>query len=75
MKRSFEFEDQSSENTISFEYDEQVDENFNGLIENDVPVMYANREAFLALAKVFIRIALRQLPRRVSCSLKKEFRC
>jgi hypothetical protein len=75
MKRSFEFEfeDQSSENTISFEYDEQVDENFNVLIENDVCVMYANREAFLALAKVFVRIALSNYPEGFHVHLRKNF--
>jgi hypothetical protein len=57
-KFEFEFEDLSSKNTISFEYDEEVEEKMSVLCENDVPVIYVNRQALLFLAKAFIKMAL-----------------
>lgn len=60
MKRSFvfEFDDQSQQGTISFDYDEAVDERMSVLVENGVPVIYANRAALIFLAKTFIKIAV-----------------
>ena len=57
-KFDFEFEDLSSKNTISFEYDDEVEEKMSVLCENDVPVIYVNRQALLFLAKTFIKMAL-----------------
>ena len=64
MKKQFEFEfeDLSSRNTISFEYDGEVEEKMSVLCENDVPVIYVNRQALLFLAKTFIKMALGEYP-------------
>ena len=64
MKRRFEFEfdDQSPRGTISFDYDEAVDERMSILVENDVSVLYANRAALVFLAKAFIKMALCPYP-------------
>ena len=64
MKRlfEFEFEDQSQCGTISFDYSESADERLSVLVEDGVSVVYANREALLALAKLFIRISLCPYP-------------
>ncbi|MDV3347065.1 hypothetical protein QGP82_00020 [Leptothoe sp. LEGE 181152] len=57
-KFEFEFEDLSSQNTIEFDYDEEIDEELKIVIENGMPVLYANKQAYIALAKTFIRMAL-----------------
>jgi hypothetical protein len=57
-KFEFEFEDTSSENRISFEYDSEFEEKISVLCENEIPVIYANRQALLFLAKTFIKMAL-----------------
>ena len=44
-KFEFEFEDLSSRNSISFDYDGEVEEKMSVLCENDVPVIYVNRQA------------------------------
>jgi hypothetical protein len=75
MKRKFEFEfeDQSSEKTITFEYDESIEEEVNVCIENGVPVMYANSEALLSLAKLLAKMALCDYPKGFDLHLKKDF--
>jgi hypothetical protein len=64
MKRrfDFEFDDQSQQGTISFDYDESVDERLTVVVENGVPVVYANRPALIFLAKTFLRMALSPYP-------------
>jgi len=57
-KFEFEFEDQACDNSISFDYDESFDEKISVLIENGVPVIYANRSAFILLAKTLAKMAL-----------------
>jgi hypothetical protein len=75
MKRKFEFEfeDQSLENTITFEYDEAVEEEFDLCIENGVAVMYANNQALLSIAKLFIKIAICDYQKGFDLHLKKDF--
>jgi hypothetical protein len=75
MKRKFdfEFEDQAFENSISFEYDDAVEEEMTVIVENGVPVMYANRQAFLSLAKTFIKIALCDYSDGFHIHLGKDF--
>jgi hypothetical protein len=75
MKRrfEFEFEDQSSANAVSFEYDDFVEEEMNTSLENGVVAIFANRQAFLALAKVFIKIALCDYPKGFHLHLRKNF--
>lgn len=75
MKRKFEFEfeDLSPENGITFEYCDSSDEEVNIAIENDVSIMYANRQAFLSLAKIFLKIALCDYPTGFHLHLKKDF--
>ena len=72
-KFKFEFEDQSSENSISFEYDDAVEEKMTIVVENGVPVMYANRQAFLSLAKTFVKIALCDYSDAFHIHLRKDF--
>jgi len=64
MKKRFEFEfdDQSQQRTISFDYDEAVDERMSVLVENGMPVIYANRATLVFLAKAFIKMALCSYP-------------
>lgn len=59
MKQEFiyQFEDESEESTISFEYNEMVDEHLTVKIEKGVPVLYANKSAFNLLAKTFVKLA------------------
>ncbi len=75
MKRKFEFEfeDLSPANGITFEYSDSSDEELNVDIENDVSTMYANRQAFLSLAKLFLKIALCDYPAGFHLHLKKDF--
>ena len=60
MKKKFEFEftDKSSNNEISFEYDDEDEEEIEIIIENGMPVLYANSQALLVLAKTFIKMAM-----------------
>ena len=60
MKKRFEFEfiDESPNNTISFEYDDNAQEEIEIVWENGKPVLYANSQAFLVLAKTFIKMAM-----------------
>ena len=60
MKKNFEFEveDTSSRNMVSFEYDGETEEKMSVVLENDMPVIYLNRQALLFLAKTFIKMAL-----------------
>src|SRR5262245_39410208 len=57
-KFEFEFEDISSKGSIKFEYDDDLGEKMCVRVENGVPVVYANRTAFLFLARTFAKIAL-----------------
>jgi hypothetical protein len=61
-KFEFEFEDLSSRNTISFEYDGEVEEKMSVMCESGVSVIYVNRQALLFLAKTFIKLALGEYP-------------
>jgi hypothetical protein len=54
----FEFEDESQTNTISFEYNELVNEKLTVSTEEGVSVVYANREALLVLGKTLIKMAI-----------------
>lgn len=60
MKKQFayEFEDDISGKTISFEYDNETEENLTIDIEGDIPVIYANRQALIFLAKIFIKMSM-----------------
>jgi len=60
MRRIFnyEFEDESEQSTISFEYDEEVEEKLAVKIEGGIPVLYGNKQAFLLLAKTFSKLLL-----------------
>ena len=64
MKKRFEFkfDDQSQQGTISFDYDEAVDERMSVLVENGIPVIYANRATLFFLAKTLIKMALCPYP-------------
>lgn len=64
MKKRFEFEfdDHSQQGTISFDYDEAVDERMSVCVENGIPAIYANRAALAFFAKTFIKMALCPYP-------------
>ena len=75
MKRKFEFEfeDLSSENRITLEYCDSSNEEFDVSIEDGVSVMYANRQAFLNLAKTLLKVALCDYPIGFHLHLRKDF--
>ncbi|MEL7226647.1 MAG: hypothetical protein AAF810_25095 [Cyanobacteria bacterium P01_D01_bin.36] len=54
----FKFHDRSAENVISFDYNDAMDEEMTVSIEHGVAVIYANKQAYLTLAKAFIKLAL-----------------
>ncbi len=60
MKKKFEFEydDASAKGELSFEYAAEGEEKLSVSLENGVPVVYANQEAFLFLARTCAKIAL-----------------
>jgi len=60
MRRVFnyEFEDESGQSTISFEYGEEIEEKLAVKIEGGIPVLYGNKQAFLLLAKIFSKLSL-----------------
>lgn len=72
-KFEFEFEDLSSSNTIAFDYDDEVDEEMQVVIENNKPVLYANRQAYLSLAKIFIRMSLCEYKHGFHVHLNQDF--
>jgi hypothetical protein len=69
----FNFLDDSSNYSIDWEYDEFIDEKFEVCVENNFPVVYANKQAFLALAKVFIRLAMGDFPKGLDLPIRKNF--
>lgn len=75
MKREFnyQFEDESNNSTISFEYDEDVEECLSVKIENGVPVLYANKTAFNLLAKTFAKLSLGNYQDGFHLHLNKDF--
>lgn len=75
MKKKFEFEftDKSSNNQISFEYDDEIEEEMDIILENGIPTLYANSQAFLALAKIFIKIAICDYKKGFHINLRKDF--
>lgn len=73
QKFEFEFEDQSSENRISFEFDDSAEEDFSISFEDGVAVMYANRAALLTLAKAFVKMALCDYSDGFHIHLRKNF--
>ena len=54
----FRFNDYSSPNGISFDFNDEMDEEMVVVVEHGVSVIYANKQAYLALAKAFIKMAL-----------------
>ncbi len=57
-KFEFEFKDESSANRISFEYNDLDEEVLNTSIDNGMLTIYGNRDAFMALSKIFAKLAL-----------------
>lgn len=60
MKKTFsyEFEDESDRSRMSFEYDEEIEEKISVIVEDGIPVIYGNKQAYLFLAKVFCKLSL-----------------
>ena len=65
-QRSFEFKfnDHPSKNGITFDYDKdnEIEEELAIATEHGTTVIYANRQAYLVLAKAFIKMALCDYP-------------
>ena len=57
-KFEFEFEDLSAKNEIQFDYDEETDEGLSVVVEGNISVLYANKQAYMTLAKIFLKLAL-----------------
>ena len=73
-KFEFEFEDDSLENRITFEYDDSPnDEILDVSSDNGTTTMYANREGFMVLAKTFAKIALGNYKYGFHIHLGKDF--
>ena len=60
MKKEFKynFEDESKKSVISFDYDEEIEEKLVIKIEEGIPVLYGNKQAFLLLSKTFSKLSL-----------------
>lgn len=58
MKKSylFEYDDESSESKISFDYDETIVETLKVVIENGVPTVYANKTGLKLLGDSLIKL-------------------
>ena len=72
-KFEFEFVDESSNNSISFEYDRDIEEKMQVDIENSIPVLYVNRSALLCLAKTFIKMAICNYSKGFHVHFRKDF--
>ncbi len=72
-KKKFEFTDESAENSISFEYDDEIEEEMDVTLENGIPVLSANSQALLALAKIFIKMAICDYKEGFHLHLPKDF--
>lgn len=57
-KFTFEFDDSSPNRSITFEYDDSIEEKMAVTIEDGIPVVYANRQALMLLAKTFIKMSI-----------------
>ena len=69
---NFEFEDERP-NHITFEYSADADEELDTLVENGVPILYANRSALLTLARLFAKMALGEYTEGFHVHLRKDF--
>jgi hypothetical protein len=73
-KFEFEFEDESLENSISFEYSESIDEILSVSIDDSgMTTIYGNREAFMVLAKTFAKLALGNYKEGFHFHLREDF--
>lgn len=68
---NFEFEEERP-NHITFEYSPDGDEELDTLVENGVPILYANRPALLTLAKLFVKMALGEYKDGFHLHLRKD---
>jgi hypothetical protein len=75
MKKNFqfEFEDTSAENRISFDYNEDIDEIFEIQTDKGTPVLCANQQGFMTLAKVFIKMAMCDYKDGFHINIRKDF--
>jgi hypothetical protein len=72
-KFEFEFEDESLQNRISFEYDRSDNEILSTSITNGITTIYGNRQAFLVLAKTFAKLALGEYRAGFHFHLREDF--
>jgi hypothetical protein len=74
-KFEFEFEDESSKNGMTFEYnDDSINDLFLDVsFDSGQSIIYANREGFMVLAKIFTKIALGNYVEGFHIHLGKNF--
>lgn len=75
MKKSFEysFDDLSSESIMEFDYNEFLEEKFSIKTSNGLVSFEGNREAFLFLAKVFLKMGLCDYKNNFHVHFSKDF--
>ena len=70
--KSFNFEfEQERPNHITFDYSPEADEELDTLVENGLPILYANRPALLSLARLFLKMALGEYKEGFHVHLRK----
>jgi hypothetical protein len=69
----YEFIDKSENSSISFEYDDDIEETFRVEIENSVPVIYANKTALKLLGDTFIKMYLSNYKPGFHIHLNEDF--
>lgn len=70
----FEFVDEAPKNALSYEYEaEDSTEKMQVVMENGSPVLYANQQGCLVLAKAFIKLAICDYKEGFHIHLHKDF--
>jgi len=69
----YEFLDKSEDSSISFEYDDDIEEEFKVEVENGIPVIYANKTALKLLGQTFIKMYLSNYKPGFHIHLNEDF--
>ncbi|MEM1367458.1 MAG: hypothetical protein AAGG02_05435 [Cyanobacteria bacterium P01_H01_bin.15] len=72
-KFEFEFEDSSAQNSIEFDFSQDMNEEIEVHIENETAVFYASKSAYLMLAKAFIKMSLCNYSSKFHFHLRQNF--
>ncbi len=75
MKKSYllEYEDESSESKISFEYDENIEEALKVKFENGVPVVYANKTGLKLLGDTLTKMHFSNYTEGFHIHMREDF--